>query len=104
MDEWWRMAAQRYQMPENSNFGSYLEELNVTDFDPHGFVADTEVGDPIVRAVLHRDGFVPAADWTPHATDGTWRLPYFATSGAAEKGVEPIGEVIRTPAPSEDSA
>jgi len=27
------MAAQRYQMPQNSNFGAYLEEINVTDFD-----------------------------------------------------------------------
>jgi hypothetical protein len=97
------MAAQRYQMPENSNFGAYLEELNITDFDPHGFVADSEVGDPIVSAVLHRDGFVPAAEWTPHATDGTWRLPFFATADAAAKGGPAIGEVIRTPAPAEDA-
>ena len=97
------MAAQRYQMPENSNFGAYLEELNITDFDPHGFVADSDVGDPIVAAVLHRDGFVPAAAWTAHPTDGTWRLRFFATAEAAENGGQPIGEVIRTPAPSEDS-
>jgi hypothetical protein len=97
------MAAQRYKMPENSNFGAYLEELNITDFDPHGFVADAEVGDPIVTAVLHRDGFVPAAAWIPHASDGTSRLPYFATAEQAEKGAGPIGEVIRAPAPSEES-
>ncbi len=97
------MAAQRYKMPENSNFGAYLEELNITDFDPHGFVADSEVGDPIVRAVLHRDGFVPAAEWISHATDGTWRLPYFGDASAAETGAAPMGEVIRTPTPSEDS-
>ena len=98
------MAAQRYQMPHNTDFGAYLEEINVTDFDPHGFVADSDVGDPIVRAVLHRDGFVPAADWNQHPTDGTSRLPYFADAAAAEAGTAPIGEVVRTPAPSEDSA
>ncbi len=100
------MAAQRYQMPENSNFGAYLEELNVTDFDPHGFVADADVGDPIVAAVLHRDGFVPAAVWLPpRPPTGPADLPYFATTAAGRKAATaPIGEVLRTPAPAEDSA
>ena len=93
------MAAQRYQMPENTGFGEYLEEINVTDFDPHGFVADSDVGDPIVTAVLHRKGFVAAADWAPHEREGTSGLRYWASADAAEKGGEALGEVIRLPVP-----
>lgn len=93
------MSAQRYKMPENTEFGEYLEEINVTDFDPHGFVADSEVGDPIVTAVLHRKGFIPAAAWVPHEVEGTWGLRYWATAGDVEKGGLPVGEIIRTPVP-----
>lgn len=93
------MAAQRYKMPENTDFGAYLEEINVTDFDPHGFVADSDAGDPIVMAVLHRKDFIPADAWVPHETEGTWGLRYWASAGDAAKGSEPMGEIIRTPVP-----
>lgn len=97
------MAAQRYKMPENTDFGEYLEEINVTDFDPHGFVADSDVGDPIVNAVLHRKGFVPDAAWVPHEREGTWGLRYWASADDAEKGGEAFGEIIRTPVPESTS-
>jgi hypothetical protein len=93
------MAAQRYQMPENTSFGEYLEEINVTDFDPHGFVADSDVGDPIVTAVLHRKGYVAAADWMPHEREGTAGLRYWANADDAAKGGAALGEVIRLPVP-----
>lgn len=90
-------------MPENTDFGAYLEEINVTDFDPHGFVADSDAGDPIVTAVLHRNGFVAAGDWAPHEREGTWGLRYWASAEEAEKGGAALGEVIRTPVPESTS-
>ena len=97
------MAAQRYKMPQNTDFGAYLEEINVTDYDPHGFVADSDVGDPIVRAVLHRKGFVPAPDWLPHTGDDAWILRYYENDDDAAAGRDPLGEIIRMPAPAEDT-
>ncbi len=93
----------RYQMPENTGFGEYLAETNVADFDPHGFVADPDVGDSIVEAVLRRKSFVPAGAWEPLGAEGSWRLRYWDSEHAEEQGEENLGEIKKTLVPETDT-